>query len=209
MYFVLCSRCFVYFTLCFGFFLHIISWKLFFLWPGKLLSFCTHNIYIYFFLFGPRVKEGPLSVPRFLLYVPVQYLAGCRESNPSCCDHSQVCYRLPMSYTHPYELHTSLWATHIPMSYTHPFFCTMSGFESATVCATIKLLPYLNVSVRGSRSSFRFYVGSESVQNENRSDTLLNAVLWIRIRIRSVFKGFLEPDPYSEYGSGSTHANIG
>ena len=26
---------------------------------------------------------------------------------------------------------------------------------------------------------------------------------------RFVFRSFLDPDPYSEYGSGSTHANIG
>ena len=32
-------------------------------------------------------------------------------------------------------------------------------------------------------------------------------VLWIRIRIGHVFRSFL--DTYSEYGSGSTHANIG
>ena len=40
---------------------------------------------------------------------------------------------------------------------------------------------------------------------------LFEAVLWIRIlsRIGSVFRSFLDPDPYSEYGSGSTHANIG
>ena len=79
---------------------------------------------IFVTLFVLRVKEGPLSTPRFLLYV--QYLAGCRESNLSCCDRSQVCYQWA---THiPDELHTSLWATHIPyelhtslVSYTHPY----------------------------------------------------------------------------------------
>ena len=30
-----------------------------------------------------------------------------------------------------------------------------------------------------------------------------------RIRIGSVFRSYLDPDPYSEYGSGSSHANIG
>ena len=35
----------------------------------------------------------------------------------------------------------------------------------------------------------------------------LKAVLWIRICLGSIFRSF--PDPYSEYGSGSTHANIG
>ena len=34
-------------------------------------------------------------------------------------------------------------------------------------------------------------------------------VLWIRILIGSAFRSFLDPDPYSEYGSGSTHANMG
>ena len=31
-------------------------------------------------------------------------------------------------------------------------------------------------------------------------------VLWIRIRIGSVFRSFVDPDPYSEYGS--THVKI-
>ena len=31
--------------------------------------------------------------------------------------------------------------------------------------------------------------------------------LWIRIRIGSVFRTFV--DPYSEYGSGSTQVNLG
>ena len=29
-------------------------------------------------------------------------MVGCRESNPSCCDRSQVAGVLPMSYTHPF-----------------------------------------------------------------------------------------------------------
>ena len=32
-------------------------------------------------------------------------------------------------------------------------------------------------------------------------------VLWIRIRIGSVFRSFVDPD--SQYGSGSTHVNTG
>ena len=36
---------------------------------------------------------------------------------------------------------------------------------------------------------------------------LLAAVLWIRIRIGSEFRSFVDPDSYS--GSGSTHVNIG
>ena len=35
---------------------------------------------------------------------------------------------------------------------------------------------------------------------------LFQPVLYIRIRIGTVFRRFL--DPYSEYGSGSTHVNI-
>ena len=35
------------------------------------------------------------------------------------------------------------------------------------------------------------------------------AVLWIRIRNGSVFRSFLDPDPYSENGSKSTQVNIG
>ena len=46
-------------------------------------------------LFLPRIKEGPLSVLSFLLYV--LYLAGYRDSNPSCCDRSHGV--LPMSYS--------------------------------------------------------------------------------------------------------------
>ena len=37
----------------------------------------------------------------------------------------------------------------------------------------------------------------------------LSAVLWIRIRIGSVFRNFVDPDPYSRYGLGSTHLNVG
>ena len=37
----------------------------------------------------------------------------------------------------------------------------------------------------------------------------LEEKLWIRIRIGSVFRSFLDPEPYSEYRSGSTHINIG
>ena len=37
------------------------------------------------------------------------------------------------------------------------------------------------------------------------------AVLWIRIRIGSVFRSFVDPDSYEDYesGSGSTHVNSG
>ena len=33
---------------------------------------------------------------------------------------------------------------------------------------------------------------------------MVKPVLWIRIRIASVFRSFRDPDPYSEYGYGST-----
>ena len=32
-------------------------------------------------------------------------------------------------------------------------------------------------------------------------------LLLIRIRIGSVFRSFVDPDPYSQYGSGSTYVN--
>ena len=35
------------------------------------------------------------------------------------------------------------------------------------------------------------------------------AELWIRIQIGSVFSNLLDPDPYSEYGSGSTPVKVG
>ena len=34
-------------------------------------------------------------------------------------------------------------------------------------------------------------------------------VLWIRICIGSIFISFVDPDPYSAYGSGSRHVNTG
>ena len=58
-------------------------------------TYCAKPEFQIFFstLFVPML---PYSVQVFVLYV--QYLAGCRDSNPSCCDCSQVC---------------SQWATHI------------------------------------------------------------------------------------------------
>ena len=48
------------------------------------------------------------------------------------------------------------------------------------------------------------------VGSSNSSSTpVFQAVLWIRIRIGSLFWSFVNPDPYSEYESGSTHVNIG
>ena len=38
---------------------------------------------------------------------------------------------------------------------------------------------------------------------------LASGLLWIRIRLGFVFKSYVDPDPYSEYGSGSTRVNIG
>ena len=34
------------------------------------------------------------------------------------------------------------------------------------------------------------------------------SVLWIRIRIGSIFRSLLDPNPYSEYGSGSGSTNV-
>ena len=69
-----------------------------------------YKAWYYFILFF--VPWIPYSVPGLLFYV--QYLAGCRDSNPSCCDHSQVCYQWATRIS--YELHT------FPMSYTHPLW---------------------------------------------------------------------------------------
>ena len=38
---------------------------------------------------------------------------------------------------------------------------------------------------------------------------LCTLVLWIRIRIRSVFRSVVDPDPYSEYGYENKLVNIG
>ena len=74
-----------------------------------------------------------------LLYVIVQYLAGCRDSNPSCCNRSQVCYQWQWASHIPNELHTSL------MSYTHNLliiFCKTArgarcGFQFSTKIAEL------------------------------------------------------------------------
>ena len=63
----------------------------------------SHGLYHFvwryegFFFFTQLFPGFPYSVPGFLFHV--QYLAGSRESNLSCCDCSQVCYQ---------------WATDIP-----------------------------------------------------------------------------------------------
>ena len=44
---------------------------------------------------------------------------------------------------------------------------------------------------------------SSSHNNDNRLP-----VLWIRIRIGSVFRSFPDPDPFSEYESGFTHVRL-
>ena len=64
----------------FSFFLyfHPISWR---------FSFVRKILLKKLFLF-PGSRTPFLG---FLLYV--QYLAGCRDSNPSCCDCSQMCYQ--------------------------------------------------------------------------------------------------------------------
>ena len=75
--------------------IRLVSWSLQPAGQGIKTNFLSDDFF-FFSLFVPGV---PYSVPGFLLYV--QYLAGCRESNPSCCDRSQVCYH---------------WATHIPLN---------------------------------------------------------------------------------------------
>ena len=44
---------------------------------------------------------------------------------------------------------------------------------------------------------------------EFKDEEYIEEKLWIRICIGSVFRSFLDPEPYSEYRSGSTHVNIG
>ena len=95
----------------------------------KVVSCC---IFLFFFktLFVPRF---PYSVTGFLLYV--QYLAGCRESNPSCCDRSQVCYQ---------------WATHIifcSSAYFCPtaYFCPAVSFCPVVFCLRPSVLLHISV----------------------------------------------------------------
>ena len=90
-------------------------------------NFCIQAIFswwkllnlIFFFkpLFDPSV---PYSVPSFI--VSVQYLAGCRDSDPSCCDCSQVCFQ---------------WATHIPKLNLYPFF--LKVYFNARLCSFVFL----------------------------------------------------------------------
>ena len=54
------------------------------------------KVFVFFSLLFAQV---PVLRPGFSLCL--QYMAGCRESNPSCCDRSQVCYQ---------------WATGVPFS---------------------------------------------------------------------------------------------
>ena len=45
------------------------------------------NIFLLFLFLGSRTPSQDFYL------CTVQYLAGCRDSNPSCCDRSQVCYQ--------------------------------------------------------------------------------------------------------------------
>ena len=54
---------------------------------NRVSKFPTLEVNFLSTLFVPRVTY---SIPGFLLFT--QYLAGCRELNPSCCNRSQVCY---------------------------------------------------------------------------------------------------------------------
>ena len=56
--------------------------------PRSPLMFEIFVLFIYSFC--SLGQGGSALRPGFLLYV--QYLAGCRDSNPSCCGCSQVCY---------------------------------------------------------------------------------------------------------------------
>ena len=59
-----------------------------------IINSCNYSVRAHT-LFVPRF---PYSVLGFILYL--QYLAGCRDSDPSCCDRGQICYQ---------------WATRIPI----------------------------------------------------------------------------------------------
>ena len=131
-----------------------------------------------------RVRSPPRE---FSLYV--QYLAGCRESNPSCCDRSQVCTVQAMSYTHPW------WATHIPMSYTYPYelhtslmsYCTHIPEELHTSISATHIPNELHTSLipniepfwyqRKSRNMYR--IRWENPQNCQRENSQISKQYWL------------------------------
>ena len=96
--------------------------------PPHLLARPPHLLFKT--LLVPRV---PYSVPEFLHYV--QYLAECRDSNPSFCDHSQVRYQ---------------WATHIPNA-------LHTNLKSWNTIYIWHLLKYVTWVARWRRSSLSTY----------------------------------------------------
>ena len=61
------------------------------------------------------------------------------------------------------------------------------------------------------RATFlRYFFGKLSVKKHCHANLMYKVVLWIRIQIGSLFRNFVDPDPYSEYrsGSGSTQEKI-
>ena len=89
------------------------------------------------------------------------------------------------------------------------FFCT-TWPKPCVSCwtprphATLFLLCYMAMA-----TCFLLYSSVSRQLSMNLKYCSFYSVLRIRIRIRSVFRSFLDPDSYSEYGSGSTHANKG
>ena len=92
--------------------------------------------FFYITIFVLFVLWFPFSVLGFLLYCMYNIW---QDSNPSCCNRSQVCYQWQWASHIPNELHTSL------MSYTHNLliiFCKTArgarcGFQFSTKIAEL------------------------------------------------------------------------
>ena len=76
-------------------------------------------------------------------------------------------------------------------------------------------IPWLRLGGRGSQAAYT------SICNLMLSYHRIESILYFLLSVfhtrkmccgsgsGSIFRSFLDPDPYSEYGSGSTHANLG
>ena len=80
---------------------------------NKEKTMCAH----FFFTesYCPRFQEGPLSILFFYIFMYNTYMhcyAGWQESNPKCCNRSQVCYWWATqisAYIHMYVQCTYMW----------------------------------------------------------------------------------------------------
>ena len=68
-------------------------------WVPRWNRMNVHIAYIFFQLLLSPGLGGSVRRPRFLYFMYCTILAGCRDSNPRCCDCSKACYQ--MSCTHP------------------------------------------------------------------------------------------------------------